>query len=78
VERLAAWVARQPPGNRNASLYWAANRALDACSGADLGPLAAAACAAGLGDREVAATLNSARLTARRQTEPQHSPEAAS
>jgi hypothetical protein len=40
-------------------------------------PLAAAARAAGLGDREVAATLNSARLTTRRQAEPQHSPEAA-
>jgi hypothetical protein len=77
TDRLAAWLARQPPGNRNASLYWAANRALDADSGADLGPLAAAARAAGLGEREVAATLNSARLTPRRQAEPQHSPEAA-
>jgi hypothetical protein len=29
IERLADWVARQQEGNRNASLYWAANRALD-------------------------------------------------
>jgi hypothetical protein len=61
--QLARWVARQPEGNRNAGLYWAANRALDANPAADLSPLAAAARQAGLGDAEVAHTLDSARKT---------------
>jgi hypothetical protein len=74
---LAAWVARQPAGNRNAGLFWAANRALETGPAADLGQLAAAARQAGLGDREITATLNSAR---HRSTQPQsqHAPEAAS
>ena len=40
---LARWVASQAEGNRNAGLFWAANRALEADPAADLSPLAAAA-----------------------------------
>jgi len=58
---LVRWVASQAEGNRNAGLFWAANRALDADPTADLGPLAAAARQAGLGDREITRTLDSAR-----------------
>jgi hypothetical protein len=60
---LARWVAGQAEGNRNAGLFWAANRALDADPAADLSPLAAAARRAGLGDREISRTLDSARRT---------------
>jgi hypothetical protein len=56
-------VASQPEGNRNAGLYWAANRALDTDPAADLTPLAVAARQAGLGDKEVTRTLDSARRT---------------
>ena len=59
----AGWVASQAEGNRNAGLFWAANRALDADPAADLGPLAAAARQVGLGDREITRTLDSARRT---------------
>jgi hypothetical protein len=58
---LARWVASQAEGNRNAGLYWAANRALEADPAADLGPLATAARQAGLGEREITRTLDSAR-----------------
>ena len=61
--QLARWVAAQPEGNRNAGLYWAANRALDANPAADLSPLAIAARQAGLGDPEITRTLDSARKT---------------
>jgi hypothetical protein len=61
--QLADWVARQPEGNRNSGLYWAANRALDANPAADLSPLAAAARQAGLGEQEITRTLESARRT---------------
>ena len=60
---LARWLARQREGNRNAGLYWAANRALEADPAADLSPLADAARQAGLGDREITRTLDSARRT---------------
>jgi hypothetical protein len=60
---LAGWVARLEEDNRNAGLYWAACRALEADLAADLDPLAAAARQAGLGDREIRATLESARTT---------------
>jgi Bifunctional DNA primase/polymerase, N-terminal len=63
LSRLAQWVARQEHGNRNAGLYWAANRALDADHAADLSPLAAAARQAGLGEQEISRTLDSARKT---------------
>ena len=58
---LARWVASQAEGNRNAGLFWAANRALDADPAADLSPLAAAARQVGLGEREITRTLDSAR-----------------
>ena len=61
LAQLARWVASRPEGNRNAGLYWAANRALDTSPAADLSLLAAAARQAGLGDREITRTLDSAR-----------------
>jgi Bifunctional DNA primase/polymerase, N-terminal len=64
LDRLAGWVAALPEGNRNAGLFWAANRALDH-GAADLSPLAAAARHAGLDDPEIHATLTSARKTVR-------------
>jgi hypothetical protein len=63
LTHLARWVASQPEGNRNAGLFWAANRALDTDRAADLSPLAVAARQAGLGDKEIAQTLDSARRT---------------
>ena len=63
LSHLARWVASQQQGNRNAGLFWAANRALDADPAADLSPLAAAARQAGLGEREITRTLDSARKT---------------
>jgi hypothetical protein len=61
--QLARWVAAQREGNRNAGLYWAANRALDANPAADLSPLAAAARQAGLTEPEITRTIDSARRT---------------
>ena len=58
---LARWVAGQPEGNRNAGLFWAANRALETDPAADLSELAAAARLVGLGEREITRTLDSAR-----------------
>jgi Bifunctional DNA primase/polymerase, N-terminal len=63
LRALARWVAAQHEGNRNAGLFWAANRALEADPAADLSPLAAAARQAGLADPEITRTLNSARHT---------------
>jgi len=63
LAQLARWVASQPEGNRNAGLFWAANRALDTDPAADLSPLAAAARQAGLDDPEITRTLDSARTT---------------
>ena len=62
VGRLAAWVAAQPEGNRNAGLYWAARRAVE--SGLDTDPLTAAAVQAGLSETEAEATIRSARKAA--------------
>ena len=67
---LAQWLARQPEGNRNAGLYWAANRALEADPAADLSPLADAARQSGLGDQEINRTLDSARRTGQARSEP--------
>ena len=67
---LARWVAAQPEGNRNAGLYWAANRALETDPAADLSPLAAAARQAGLPDAEITRTLDSARRTGQAHPEP--------
>lgn len=61
VSHLARWVARQAEGNRNAGLYWAASRALETDRSADLQPLADAARQAGLPDKEITRTLDSAR-----------------
>jgi hypothetical protein len=63
ISRLAGWVARQGEGNRNAGLFWAANRALETDRAADLSPLAVAARQAGLDEREIGRTLDSARKT---------------
>ena len=65
---LARWVAAQPEGNRNAGLFWAANRALEADPAADLSGLADAARQAGLADPEITRTLDSARRTAHPDT----------
>ena len=61
---LARWVAAQPEGNRNAGLFWAANRALETDPAADLSQLADAARQAGLAEPEITRTLDSARRTA--------------
>jgi Bifunctional DNA primase/polymerase, N-terminal len=63
VDALARWLAGQREGNRNAGLFWAANRALDADQAADLSPLASAARQVGLDESEVTRTLESARRT---------------
>jgi hypothetical protein len=54
LSQLAWWFASQPEGNRNAGLFWDANRVLDANLAADLSPLAVAGRQAGLSavDRE--------------------------
>jgi hypothetical protein len=63
IKALARWMASQPAGNRNAGLFWAANRALEAGQAADLSPLADAARHAGLAEPEITRTLDSARRT---------------
>jgi hypothetical protein len=68
ISGLARWVASQGEGNRNAGLFWAANRALDTNPAVDLSPLAAAARQAGLGDKEITRTLDSARQGRRTHT----------
>jgi hypothetical protein len=70
VSHLAAWVASQPEGNRNAGLYWAANRALEAGDVATLDSIATAARATGLDEREIDRTITSAQRTASRQAAP--------
>jgi hypothetical protein len=75
---LATWVERQPEGNRNDGLFWAACRAAEAGDETALAEVAAAARSTGLPDREVAATIKSARRTTGRQVEHQGGPEAAS
>ena len=70
LTHLARWIAAQPEGNRNAGLFWAANRALEADPAADLSPLAAAARQAGLADTEITRTLDSARRTGQARPEP--------
>ena len=70
ISHLARWVASQGEGNRNAGLFWAANRALEADPAADLSHLAAAARQAGLTEPEITATLDSARRTSQARPEP--------
>lgn len=64
LDGLAAWVERQPHGNRNAGLYWAAREALD--HDLDPWPLTDAAMAAGLDQAEAARTVASALRAAAR------------
>jgi hypothetical protein len=78
LDGLARWVAAQHEGNRNAGLFWAANRALETDPAADLSPLAAAARHAGLSDQEITRTLGSARTTGQSHpAPPDHQAEAA-
>ncbi len=70
VDHLARWVAAQPEGNRNAGLFWAANRALETDLATDLSPLATAARQAGLGEQEITRTLDSARRTSQPHSRP--------
>lgn len=64
---LAAHVARQPEGNRDNALFWAACRAAENNSH-DFEPLIAAAVTAGLPERQAARTVQSARDTIARTT----------
>jgi Bifunctional DNA primase/polymerase, N-terminal len=74
---LAAWVGRLQEGNRNAGLYWAARRAVEAGQPAVLDDLARAAAATGLTGREIARTISSARRGSQRPFEHQGGREAA-
>jgi len=79
LSHLARWVASQQQGNRNAGLFWAANRALDADPAADLSPLVVAARQTGLEDQEITRTLDSARRTGQAgRVPPDHQAEPAS
>jgi hypothetical protein len=59
---LAAHVARQPEGNRDNALFWAACRAAEAGT-SDLTPLVGAAVSAGLPEAQARRTIRSARDT---------------
>jgi hypothetical protein len=63
LDGLATWVERQPEGNRNAGLFWAACRAVE--GGQDPWPLAVAAVQAGLARAEAFRTVTSAVRRAR-------------
>jgi Bifunctional DNA primase/polymerase, N-terminal len=78
VSHLAAWVERQREGNRNDGLFWAACRAAETGDETVLTELANAARTTGLADREIPATIRSARRTAGRQVEHQGGREAGS
>ena len=69
---------QQHEGNRNDGLFWAACRAAEAGDNTVLAELAAAARSTGLPDREIAATIKSARRTAGRTCEHQGGREATS
>jgi len=78
IGRLARWVAAQREGNRNAGLFWAANRALEAHPAADLSELSAAPRQAGLSEPEITRTLDSARRTHQASSkDPHHQAEGA-
>jgi hypothetical protein len=68
-ERLGAWLAAQPEGNRNRALFWAACRQAEAGVPQDRARnvLGSAATRTGLGEREIDATLASAYRTTTRQ-----------
>jgi hypothetical protein len=78
LSHLAAWVGQQHEGNRNGGLFWAACRAAEAGDETVLAELATAARSTGLPDREIAATISSARRTAGRTCEHQGGREAGS
>lgn len=61
---LAGWVARLQEGNRNAGPFWALCRAFEAGDDAAVQAIADAAAAAGLGAREIAASVRSAQRAA--------------
>lgn len=65
VSRLAAWVAGLGEGERNRGLFWAVCRAAehDIAPATAVDVLGAAAAEAGLGPREIAATVRSAYRT---------------
>ena len=60
VRHLVPWLEAQHEGNRNAGLFWAASRAVEADDTETLGQLARAAEALGLDTREVERTVRSA------------------
>ncbi len=62
-DRLAAWVAGLPEGNRNAGLFWAACRLAESGRADLLAVFADAARVAGLSRSEISRTLASARRT---------------
>lgn len=72
VSRLAAWVAGLGEGERNRGLFWAtcraAEHAIAPATAVDV--LGAAAAEAGLGPREIAATVRSAYRTTHPATSP--------
>jgi hypothetical protein len=70
ITRLEHWVVDLKEGNRNAGLFWAANRVLEIDQSADLSGLAAAARQAGLAEPEIARTLESARRSRHPGIEP--------
>jgi hypothetical protein len=65
LDHLPAFVARQEEGNRNAALFWAANRVLDHGQPERLPELAEAGRQAGAEPREIERTLRSAQATPR-------------
>jgi hypothetical protein len=67
TDRLAAWVARLPEGNRNAGLFWATCRALETGHPSALDALAEAARTAGLPEHEITRTIASARRNTGRE-----------
>jgi hypothetical protein len=62
--KLAGWVARLQPGNRNSGLWWAAWRAAQAGDHAAIEQIAQAALSTGLGPAEIHRTIASARHAA--------------
>ena len=76
LSHLAAWVGRLQEGNRNAGLYWAACRAVEAGQPTVLDDLARAAAETGLTDREIARTISSAQQGSERSFEHQSGREA--
>jgi len=77
IAALAAHVARQPEGNRNNALFWAACRAAETGI-ADYQPLIDAAVTAGLPERQAVRTVISARDTVARGAPGRPSPSAPS